>query len=174
MFSSDDDNQGLVLGVVFGVIALVVALVIGLAIHSRHPAKVAAAAPAAPVAVLAVAGDGPSIRVAEGLVVFYFASGKAELAEGASQALGNVAAAVSGGKMAVVSGFHDASGDPAVNAELAKQGQTGSRPAGATTPVPRLGTPQDVADAVAFLVSERSAYTTGSVVPVDGGGTSTV
>ncbi len=121
MFSSDDDNQGLVLGVVFGVIALVVALVIGLAIHSRHPAKVAAAAPAAPVAVLAVAGDGPSIRVAEGLVVFYFASGKAELAEGASQALGNVAAAVSGGKMAVVSGFHDASGDPAVNAELAKQ-----------------------------------------------------
>ncbi len=121
MFSSDDDNQGLVLGVVFGVIALVVALVIGLGIHSRHPAKSVAAATVAPVAVLAVAVDGPSIRVGEGVVVFYFTSGKAELADGAAQALGNVATAVSGGKMAVISGFHDASGDAAVNAELAKQ-----------------------------------------------------
>ena len=60
------------------------------------------------------------------------------------------------------------------NAELARQGQTGSRPAGAAPPVPRLGTPQDVADAVAFLVSERSGYTTGSILAVDGGGTAAI
>ena len=117
MFSSDDDSQGLVLGVVFGVITLVVALVIGLGIYSRNLNKPAAA----PAAVLSVEVEGPSIRVAEGLVVFYFASGKADLAEGTPQALGEVVAAVSGGKMVVISGFHDASGDAAMNAELAKQ-----------------------------------------------------
>ena len=117
MFSSDDDSQGLVLGVVFGVIALVVALVIGVSIHSRNLSKPAAA----PMTVLAVEVEGPSIRVAEGMVVFYFASGKADLAEGAPQALGEVVTAVSGGKMVVISGFHDASGDAAMNAELAKQ-----------------------------------------------------
>jgi len=60
------------------------------------------------------------------------------------------------------------------NAALARQGQSGPRSAAATTPVPRLGTPRDVADAVAFLVSERSGYTTGSILAVDGGGTATV
>ena len=43
-----------------------------------------------------------------------------------------------------------------------------------STPLQRLGTANDVADAVAWLVSERSAYTTGAIIPVDGGGTSTV
>ncbi len=42
------------------------------------------------------------------------------------------------------------------------------------TPLRRLGTARDVADAVAWLVSERSAYVTGAVIPVDGGGTSAV
>ncbi len=118
MFSSDDDSQGLVLGVVFGVIALVVALVIGVGIHQGNRAR-AVQAPAA--VVVEVDVDAPRIRVGEGMVVFYFASGKADLAEGAPQALGEVVTAVSGGKMAVISGFHDASGDPALNAELAKQ-----------------------------------------------------
>jgi hypothetical protein len=43
MFSSDDDNQGLVLGVVFGVIALVIALVIGIGIYTRNLATAAKA-----------------------------------------------------------------------------------------------------------------------------------
>lgn len=39
----------------------------------------------------------------------------------------------------------------------------------AATPVRRLGTPADVADAVAFLASPEAAYLTGVVLPVDGG-----
>lgn len=33
----------------------------------------------------------------------------------------------------------------------------------------RLGTPQDIADAVSFLASERASYITGTVLPVNGG-----
>jgi 3-oxoacyl-[acyl-carrier protein] reductase len=32
-----------------------------------------------------------------------------------------------------------------------------------------MGLPQDYADAIAFLVSERAAYINGALVPVDGG-----
>lgn len=37
------------------------------------------------------------------------------------------------------------------------------------TPIPRIGTPEDVADVVAFLASERAGYVTGDVVYVTGG-----
>ncbi|MBQ9496610.1 MAG: SDR family oxidoreductase, partial [Selenomonadaceae bacterium] len=33
----------------------------------------------------------------------------------------------------------------------------------------RMGTPEDVANAVAFLVSDEAAYITGQVLSVDGG-----
>ncbi len=39
----------------------------------------------------------------------------------------------------------------------------------AQIPVGRLGTPEDVADAVAFLASDRAAYITGHVLHVNGG-----
>ncbi len=39
----------------------------------------------------------------------------------------------------------------------------------ANTPLGRLGTPGDVADAVAFLCSDAAAFVTGSVMRVDGG-----
>ena len=37
------------------------------------------------------------------------------------------------------------------------------------TPLGRLGKPEDVADAVRFLVSEQAAYITGQDIPVNGG-----
>ena len=38
-----------------------------------------------------------------------------------------------------------------------------------TNPRKRVGTPQDIAGTVIFLSSRASAYTTGTVIPVDGG-----
>jgi len=63
--------------------------------------------------------------------------------------------------------------------EIAKSNQSVSGRGGGTarsgaynvTPMGRLGTPQEIADAVAFLLSDRSGYITGTVQAVDGGGT---
>jgi 3-oxoacyl-[acyl-carrier protein] reductase len=41
--------------------------------------------------------------------------------------------------------------------------------AGAEVPAGRLGRPEEYGDLVAFLCSERAAYITGSVIPIDGG-----
>jgi NAD(P)-dependent dehydrogenase (short-subunit alcohol dehydrogenase family) len=40
----------------------------------------------------------------------------------------------------------------------------------ADRPIPRVGTPEDVANAVLFLASRMSAWVTGTHVVVDGGG----
>ena len=86
------------------------------------PANVAAShAAVAPVAAVVVAADAASFKVEGGVVKFYFASAKADLATGANDALADVAKGVAAGKKAVVSGYTDASGDAAKNEELAKQ-----------------------------------------------------
>ena len=66
------------------------------------------------------AADAASVKVENGVVKFYFASGKSEVAAGGKEALADVVKAVAGGKKAVVSGFNDATGDAAKNAELSK------------------------------------------------------
>ena len=81
-----------------------------------------AAAPAAAASSVApVMAEGASFKVEGGVVKFYFASGKADLATGADAALADVAKGVAGGKKAVVSGYTDSTGDAALNAALAKQ-----------------------------------------------------
>ena len=74
------------------------------------------------VAVVLIAAILLTVGLAEsGVVKFYFASGKADLAVGALEALGDSVAAAQAGKRLVISGFHDATGDATFNAELAKQ-----------------------------------------------------
>ena len=88
----------------------------GATAHTATPAAVVvAAAPA-----MSVATDAASFKVEGGVVKFYFASGKAELAGGAGAALADVAKGVAAGKKAVVSGFTDSTGDTVKNEELAK------------------------------------------------------
>ena len=77
----------------------------------------AAAVVAAPVA----AFDAASFKVEGGVVKFYFANGKAELASGAAAALADIAKGVADGRKAVVSGYTDSTGDAVKNEELAKQ-----------------------------------------------------
>ena len=120
MSAQDDGGQGVALGVVGGLIALVVAGVIALGIW-KTGAKPAPKAPAPAAAMAPVAADGASVKVENGIVKFYFATGKADVAAGGNEALAEVVKAVAAGKKAVISGFHDATGDAATNAELAKQ-----------------------------------------------------
>lgn len=115
--SNDDDQQNFILGFLLALIALVLLFVLGIAIHHVHGKAAArpANAAAAPIP------EGASVRVEGGIVLFYFASGSAELATGANEALVLVVQGVAAGRKAVVSGFHDTTGDAAINEELAKK-----------------------------------------------------
>lgn len=125
MSSQDDEPEYRVVAVVLiSAILLAVGLALGIGIHkSRGSAPSAGtAAVAAPAATtVAPVGDDASVVVENGVVKFYFASGKADLAAGALDALGEAIAAAKAGKKLVLSGFHDTTGDPTFNAELAKQ-----------------------------------------------------
>lgn len=121
MFSSDDDtDHGVVLAILFGVVAAILGLVIGLGIYKTRMPQ-ATAAPAAVQVVEVADMDGASVKVVDGIVKFYFATGKADIAAGANEALVEVIKLAAEGKAVRVSGFHDATGDLAQNEELAKQ-----------------------------------------------------
>ena len=81
-------------------------------------AATAAVTPAADAA--QSASDGASVKIENGVVKFYFASGKADLAAGANAALADVIKGAQAGKKLVISGYHDATGSAAKNAEVAK------------------------------------------------------
>lgn len=141
--NDEDSQQRFALGFLFAIIALVVFTVVGVAVYKYGIARTAppvAAAAAGPVVVAGgvpvapglagvtvttetvsvVIPEGASISVTDGVVNFYFATGSADLAPGAAEALATVIKGVEGGRRAQVSGFHDTTGDPAINEELAK------------------------------------------------------
>ncbi len=115
--SDDDSQQNFILGFLLALIALVIFFVIGIVLWQRSQSTAPAVAPVAAAAV----PDGASIRVDGGIVSFYFASGSADVAPGAAAALAAVVKGVQEGHQALVSGFHDATGDASRNAELAKK-----------------------------------------------------
>jgi outer membrane protein OmpA-like peptidoglycan-associated protein len=123
MSSQDDEPEIRVMAfVLMAAVVLAVGLAVGIGIQKSRGvgAPASASAPAA-ASTMAPIGDDASVVVENGVVKFYFASGKADLASGALDALGEAIAAAKAGKKLVLSGFHDATGDPAFNAELAKQ-----------------------------------------------------
>lgn len=141
--NDEDSQQRFALGFLFAIIALVVFTVVGVAVYKYGIARAAPPVTAAAAGPVVVAGgvpvapglagvtvttetvsvvipEGASISVADGVVNFYFATGSADLAPGAAEALATVIKGVEGGRRAQVSGFHDTTGDPAINEELAK------------------------------------------------------
>ena len=116
MTSSDEDDsqQRFILALVLGLVLAVVVFVIGMAIsRSRMHAAPSAVAEAIP--------DAASVQVVNGTVIFYFATASADLAAGANEALAAVVQGMAAGKKAVISGFHDNTGDATRNEELARQ-----------------------------------------------------
>lgn len=120
--------------VVFAVVGLVVASVVGASVYhqGKKPAAPVTAVALAPAALLPASSaaaaeaaqnamDAASVAVENGVVMFYFASGKSGLAPGANNALADVIQGTKEGKKLVISGYHDATGSAAKNAELAKQ-----------------------------------------------------
>ena len=104
----DDDNQNVALGVLAGVVALVVAGVIAIATWGGDDAGV----PLVPAVQQAV----------DNVESVYFDVDSATLPDDAVTALTRAASlARQTGAMVLISGFHDASGDAAHNAELAKE-----------------------------------------------------
>ena len=148
MSSQDNDPEQRVVAVVLiSIILLAVGLALGFGIHKARsgggaststgstaveapaasdvaPAALAAdatAAASAEAAAPAPSSDDASVVIENGVVKFYFASGKADLASGALGALGDAIDAAKTGKRLVISGFHDATGNADMNAELAKK-----------------------------------------------------
>ncbi len=66
------------------------------------------------------AAGAAAVVVENGVVKFFFASGKSELPEGGPLALADIIAATKTGKKAVVSGYVDSTGNAAQNKELGK------------------------------------------------------
>ncbi|RYF82823.1 MAG: OmpA family protein [Comamonadaceae bacterium] len=130
--TDDDSQQRFALGFIFILLALLLSTVIGVAVYKSVFAgadtatDAADAAPVTAVAVVtetvtAVVPEGASIQVTDGVVNFYFATGSADIAPGAAEALALVIQGVESGRQARVSGFHDTTGDLAINQELAKK-----------------------------------------------------
>ena len=60
---------------------------------------------------------------------------------------------------------------PILTHHLQQAGAEAQRQAAASTPMGRIGRPEEVADAVLFLCSDRAAFITGATLPIDGGQT---
>ena len=106
---------------IINIVALLIVPLLPIPAGTAKPAAHAATPAAAAAPLTTAAADGASVSVEGGVVKFFFVVGKADIASGAATALADVAKGVAEGKKAVVSGYTDASGDPAMNEELAKQ-----------------------------------------------------
>ena len=139
--ANEDDQQRFALGLVFTLVAAVVASVIGFAAQRSGLAVATTTVPASATAAAAAAVDATpaplepaalapaavvlteqaAVRVDGNKVKFFFAKGKTDVAPGAQEALATVLEGAKAGQRIRISGFHDATGDAALNVELAKR-----------------------------------------------------
>lgn len=124
MLDELDDGARIGVWATLGVVAfLLFGLLGGLAVKQLNAKARPAVVAAAPAAAVAAADDlieGPLAGDLAGSL--YFALGSAALPDDAPAALAAIKAAVDAapGRLLVLSGFHDATGDPVQNADLAK------------------------------------------------------
>ena len=139
--ANGDDQQRFALGLVFTLVAAVVASVVGFAAQRSGLAVATTTVPASATAAAAAAVDATpaplepaalapaavvlteqaAVRVDGNRVKFFFAKGKPDVATGAQEALATVLEGAKAGQRIRISGFHDATGDAALNVELAKR-----------------------------------------------------
>lgn len=123
MNTQNNEPELRIVGVLLAtVVLLVVSFVVGLGVNKAKSDN----EPGLPTALASLpptpaASDEARVVVVPGMVKFYFASGKADLAEGAQEALSTVVLASKAGQHIFISGFHDSTGDPASNLVLATQ-----------------------------------------------------
>ena len=119
MLDEQDQGTRVGVGVALGVVLLLILGLLGWLTMRGGTAK----APAAPAVTQAAAAGDTFIDVPlSGTIAgtLYFAVGKADLPADAPAVIGAIKAAAGDGKKLLISGFHDATGDPVFNAELAK------------------------------------------------------
>jgi outer membrane protein OmpA-like peptidoglycan-associated protein len=128
--SDDDRDEGRRVGliVVFACVAVLLAAVIAFAAMRSLKGAKAPAATAQTTAAVASGVEAADVLVdltptGPALSVVYFDTGSATLLPEADPALAEAVKALAAdpGKRVLLSGYHDATGDPAMNAELAKQ-----------------------------------------------------
>lgn len=119
--------------------------------ENTTPAVPESAAAGASESTTADASEGATVQVVDGVVKFFFATGSADIAPGAAEALAQVIQGVASGRQTVVSGFHDPTGDRAMNEALAKRRAESVRDV-----LVSLGVPTD------RIRLEKPAETTGS------------
>jgi outer membrane protein OmpA-like peptidoglycan-associated protein len=115
-----DEDESIALRLVGALITILLVGVLAFGVNQARKPKLATIAPS-PAAAAHSDSDQRVIVREDGRVIFYFGNASSTLAAEGDTALARIVSETQSGKTAVLSGFHDSSGDPALNAELAKQ-----------------------------------------------------
>ena len=86
-----------------------------------------------------------------------------------ADALARVADQIEGEGGRAVAAKTDVGDVDSMRALVERAGEEAQRMAGASVPMGRIGTSQEVADVVLWLCSDRSSFVTGATIPIDGG-----